>query len=638
MPSRERPKLKPTQVKFNPSGPPPTGPRYAPKGPRSSEAPRFTSNSKPFVRPSRAAARGDTRLPPSVRTIHEDDDLILVDKPADLLTAGMPGEDLPSLFEMLKRQIRSRGPRRRPTPGESRRAGQGVYIIHRLDREASGILVFAKNEHAFVALKDAFKERKPHRLYLAVVEGNFGQVGSQTTIQSNLIERHDGTVESLPPEAFRGAHGAKPRQRPGPDNVDEQPAKLAVTHVRVVAVGNGLSLLQVRLETGRKHQIRVHLSERGHPIVGDRRYRATVNPLSRLGLHALELGFVHPTTNQTVRYRTQAPAPFYRAVGATPPPLSEEPESDTPPPASPSAHSTHTPHLAAAPLAAANAPRAPRPPDSTPPGSTQPGEIPPDDTSWDHVANWYDQLLTERRSDHYDQVIIPGTVRLIAPTPHDRILDLACGQGVVTRALAAAAKGAELLGLDSAEALIDAARAHAAADPNSAGADFRVADVRALRTYPLQPASFDGVSCVMSLSNFDPLEPVLADVAHLLKPGGRFVAVISHPGFRIPGQTAWGWDAQARRQYRRIDSYLSPTKHAIEMNPGQAASGAPSVKTWTFHRPLSAYINALAAAGLRVDRLEEWSGQRVSQPGPRADEENRARREIPLFVAIRAVK
>lgn len=618
MPSRERPKLKPTQVKFNPSGPPPAGPRYAPKGPRSSEAPRFKSNSKPFVRPSRAAARGDTRLPPSVRSIHEDDDLILVDKPADLLTAGMPGEDLPSLFEMLKRQIRSRGPRRRPTPGESRRAGQGVYIIHRLDREASGILVFAKTEHAFVALKDAFKERKPHRLYLAVVEGNFGPVDSQTTIQSNLIERHDGTVESLPPEAFRGSHGAKPRQRPGPDNVDEQPAKLAVTHVRVVAVGNGLSLLQVRLETGRKHQIRVHLSERGHPIVGDRRYHATVNPLSRLGLHALELGFVHPTTNQTVRYRTQAPAPFYRAVGATPPPLSAEPEAETLPLASPSAPASRTPPSAA--VAHSDAPR------------------PPDDTSWDHVAGWYDQLLTERRSDHYDQVIIPGTVRLIAPTPHDRILDLACGQGVVTRALAVAAKGAELLGLDAAETLIDAARAHAAADPNAAGADFRVADVRALRSYPLQPASFDGVSCVMALSNFDPLEPVLADVALLLKPGGRFVAVISHPGFRIPGQTAWGWDAQTRRQYRRVDSYLLPTKHAIEMNPGQAAGGAPSVKTWTFHRPLSAYINALAAAGLRVDRLEEWAGQRVSQPGPRADEENRARREIPLFVAIRAVK
>ena len=92
------------------------------------------------------------------------------------------------------------------------------------------------------------------------------------------------------------------------------------------------------------------------------------------------------------------------------------------------------------------------------------------------------------------------------------------------------------------------------------------------------------------------------------------------------------------RQYRRVDSYLSATHREIVMNPGAAAHGRGSVTTVTYHRPIQAYVKAIADEGITIDAVEEWTSARVSQPGPRATEENRARREIPMFLALRAVK
>jgi hypothetical protein len=149
----------------------------------------------------------------------------------------------------------------------------------------------------------------------------------------------------------------------------------------------------------------------------------------------------------------------------------------------------------------------------------------------------------------------------------------------------------------------------------------------------------------MALMNIDPLEPVFRGAAELLRPGGALVGVILHPAFRAPKRTSWGWDAGAgragsagARQYRRVDAYLSPARAPITMNPGYAAHGAEAVETATFHRPLQDYVRALAAAGFVIETIEEWASQRESEPGPRAAEENRARREIPMFLAFRAVR
>jgi hypothetical protein len=168
-------------------------------------------------------------------------------------------------------------------------------------------------------------------------------------------------------------------------------------------------------------------------------------------------------------------------------------------------------------------------------------------------------------------------------------------------------------------------------------AEFAVADARALAVDAL--GTFDAIACVMALANIEPIEPVLHSCAALLRPGGIWLAVLPHPAFRAPRQTSWGWDRSAEggpRQFRRVDGYLSPAQVRIVANPGGVARGDAAIETWTFHRPLQSYLRALGNAGLWVEALEERPSLRNSQPGPRAAAENRARREIPLFLALRA--
>ncbi|CAN5717922.1 hypothetical protein BH11PLA1_BH11PLA1_11440 [soil metagenome] len=553
------------------------------------------------VRPDRSTQFGRPLLAPGVRIVHEDADLLIIDKPTGLVTAAGPDEPRETLFDAVKEYIRGgkdgKGgarSRQKTRDAEAADADAGTSekrfagIIHRLDREASGLLVFTKTERAYHWLKDDFKSKRVHRHYLVLVEGEVGKVGEQSTIQSFLKETREGGVHSIEPDEFRGGGG----QQTGFGEEHDQ-ARPAVTHYKVLGTGGGYSLLQVRLETGRKHQIRAHMLERKHPVVGDRKYGARTDPLRRLCLHAAELGFVHPGTGESVRFKSEAPTGFYTLAKMAIP--------------APTQLRGPTPGTPAAPVR-----------DS-------------DDTSWQNVAGWYDQLIGEKRSDHYDNVIVPGTLRLVQPSAGQRILDIACGQGVVSRELARL--GASVVAVDAAEKLIEAAKKRG--EKSGAGQiDYRVADARALEALGLEENSFDSAACVMALANVNPLEPLFAQAARLLKTGGRFVFSITHPAFRAADQTSWGWDESQRRQYRRVDGYLSAGQKAIQMHPG----AAPDITTWTFHRPLQTYVRLLADSGLMVDALEEWPALRVSEPGPRAEAENRARREIPLFLAVRAVK
>jgi hypothetical protein len=138
----------------------------------------------------------------------------------------------------------------------------------------------------------------------------------------------------------------------------------------------------------------------------------------------------------------------------------------------------------------------------------------------------------------------------------------------------------------------------------------------------------------MALANIDPLEPVMSALATLIKPDGKFVMIITHPAFRAHGQSSWQWDNQTGQQFRRIDGYLSNGSKPIQMHPGDR----PEVTTTSFHRPLQTYVRLLTEAGFAITGMQEWPALRVSQPGPRADAENRARREIPLFLAIKATR
>lgn len=590
------------------------------------------------ARPGRDESDRGRGIARGVRIVFEDDDLLVVDKPCGMLSAyvggprgeGYEGDDL---FSLVKKYVRSRARSRSRIP---------VYVVHRLDREVSGLMLFAKSERALHWLKEDLRARRLSRLYYAVVEGEIPTTGpgSSGTVQSYLRENSKGIVESssTPPP------GTSARGNDGPDE-----AKLAVTHWRSVNAGRGHSLLQIRLETGRKNQIRVHMKQLGHSIAGDRRYGATTDPIKRVCLHAGELGFVHAFAGRPMKLKSPIPREFFKLVGAgRDEAMAIERIAGESPAESVSGAPTQGPR------------------GKTPAAS---------DAGWDHVAGWYDKLIEEGRSDHFEKVIIPGTLRLLEPVRGQRILDLACGQGAFCRTLARL--GVQATGVDAAPKLIEAAR-RASQDLRPAPV-YEVGDARQMGESPRKD-SFDSATCLMALMNIEPLSPVLAGIAKTLKPGGRFVAVLLHPAFRSPGQTSWAWDGaesptrktdetvqegrgdrrsprfgrpmrggdvsrgnasrgpSGERQFRRVDGYLSPGHREIVMNPGAVSGGADRVVTLTHHRPIQTYVRLLREAGFLIDWLEEWPSARESEPGPRAAEENRARREIPMFLALRAVR
>lgn len=617
-------------------------PKHGPRrgGPHARRGPGpGRSGPPPRPREAEPAARDDgatveaSSLGSGVRIVHEDHDVLVVDKPAGVLSAQAPREesafepgprDDRSVFGLVKRYVRER-----------RRRDARAWIIHRLDREASGLMIFAKTMKAFEWLKEDFRAKRVHRIYLAVVEGEIPPVGGKPaagTVQSFLEEDPMGVMRSV---------GDRTRRGPGPRRAVEpgEGPKLAVTHYRVIAAGEGRSLIQLRLETGRKNQIRVHMQELRHPLIGDDRYGAKTNPIGRLALHACELGFTHPKTGQTVRFFSPAPASFYKAVGqpaptgavaaTTPWPAPEEPPAaPRPVPAAPVARVEPR----EAPASEPAEPVAPAPPTSS-------GPMP--DTSWDHVAAWYDKLVGEGKSDHHENVIIPGTLRLVRPKRGLRLLDVACGEGLLGRRLVEL--GVTYVGVDASARLVEAARRAVRRGPQGAmDARFEVGDARNVGELAreMNLGEFDAATCVMAMMNIEPMEPVLRGVASVLRPGGAFIAVILHPAFRAPGQTAWGWEKPGQRgkQFRRVDGYLSLGQTEITMNPGRAAHGGERVSTWTFHRPIQSYMKALASAGFLVESIEEWPSLRRSQPGPHAREENRARKEIPMFLGWRAIR
>jgi ubiquinone/menaquinone biosynthesis C-methylase UbiE len=245
-------------------------------------------------------------------------------------------------------------------------------------------------------------------------------------------------------------------------------------------------------------------------------------------------------------------------------------------------------------------------------------------TDWNEVAGWYDQLVGEKGSDYHQNVIIPGALRLLAPQKGEKIIDVACGQGVFSRELAKA--GAAVTGVDAAENLIKAARSR------SSNIKYLVADAADLKM--IDSNSFNTASCIMAIQNMEPLAKIIGEMARVLTTNGRLLLVMSHPCFRIPRQSGWGFDEKRKLQYRRVDSYLSAQKIPIQMHPG----AAPSKLTWTFHRPLTDYFQALHESGFAVTKLEEWVSHRQSKPGSTSRMENRSRDEIPMFLGLTAAK
>ena len=248
-------------------------------------------------------------------------------------------------------------------------------------------------------------------------------------------------------------------------------------------------------------------------------------------------------------------------------------------------------------------------------------------TSWDPIADWYIGWVGEEGSKHHRHVAVPALLELLVPQPGEQVLDVGCGPGVLAPPIAEA--GARYTGVDASEQLIGYARRHHADQGR-----FLVGDARRLQgVRGLTPGGFDAVTFLLSLHDMDPLEPVLVSAAWALKAGGRLVALLTHPCFRVPRQSGWGWDEGRRLRYRRVDRYLTPL--AVPLTEGAERRGGV---TRSHHRPLEAYVNGLAAAGLLVDALREIPTYKTASAGERARAENLSNREIPLFLALRARK
>ena len=222
------------------------------------------------------AGKSAEPIDPRVRIIFEDSDLLVVDKAAGLLTVPSPDVQYETAESFLNKHLGAK-------PGEAR-----VHHVHRLDRDTSGVLVFAKNTFIRERLQELFATHDIDRVYVAIVYGKLREPSG--TFRSFLAEDRDLRVRSV---------------------VDPAQGKEAITHYRTTASGRRFSMLELRLETGRRNQIRVHLAEAGHPVVGDTMYgRGREESIDRLALHAKTLGFVHPKTGAKVSFTADIPRSF----------------------------------------------------------------------------------------------------------------------------------------------------------------------------------------------------------------------------------------------------------------------------------------------------------------------------------------
>ncbi|MGH7311271.1 MAG: RluA family pseudouridine synthase [Candidatus Rokuibacteriota bacterium] len=221
-------------------------------------------------------ARPAIAFPPALRLVHDDADLIVIDKPAGLLTIATETERTHTAYRYLRDWVQAQGQGR-------------IFVVHRLDRETSGLLVFARTPAAKRALQAQFRARRAERVYVARVEGVVRESAGE--LRSRLVEDRTLRVRAVP----GGSGGAE-----------------AITRFRVLERYRDATLLEVTLVTGRRGQIRVQLAARGHPVVGDRTHGSRSDPLGRLGLHATRLGFVHPKGRRVV-FESPAPVAFRRA-------------------------------------------------------------------------------------------------------------------------------------------------------------------------------------------------------------------------------------------------------------------------------------------------------------------------------------
>ena len=243
------------------------------------------------------------------------------------------------------------------------------------------------------------------------------------------------------------------------------------------------------------------------------------------------------------------------------------------------------------------------------------------------MAEWYAGWVGAEGSEHHRRVVIPTMLDLLAPREGEFVLDVGCGPGVLAPHIAA--HGASYTGLDASRRLIAFARRH-----HGAAGRFVLGDATRVEAIPeLRDARFDAVVFALSIQDIDPLEVAIEQACRVLRPGGRVVLFMTHPCFRIPRQSGWGWDAGRSLQFRRVDRYLTPLVVPMKRYGGNAHQ-----TTRSHHRPLEQYVNALARADVLIDAMREIPTHREPAAGPRARAERRANAEIPVFLAVRGIR
>lgn len=246
------------------------------------------------------------------------------------------------------------------------------------------------------------------------------------------------------------------------------------------------------------------------------------------------------------------------------------------------------------------------------------------DTSWQKVSKWYKESVGLQGNYYHTHVVIPSTLRMLNMGPTSSLLDLACGQGVLERAVP---KEISYLGIDASGDLVDFARSHAV------GTYHRFLRLDATRPLPVKE-TFTHAAIVLSLQNVERWQNVITNAATLLGRNGVMVLVLNHPYFRIPRQTSWAIDEKSKMQYRRVNRYLLPFKIPINSEPSKGSRGAV---TWSFHFSIQDLTRELKKNGFVIEVIEEWVSDKVSA-GKAAKMENHARDEFPLFMALKILK
>ncbi|WP_296875145.1 RluA family pseudouridine synthase [Thomasclavelia sp.] len=220
----------------------------------------------------------DSNQDNQLEILYEDNQLIVINKPSGLLSIAGGLEKEKTAYHYVSEYLKKKNKKAR------------VFIVHRLDRETSGVLMFAKNEEIKNLLQNNWNKLVYKRGYKAIVEGRLTK--KQGTIKSYL-------QESKTQQVYIATKG-----------------KLAITHYQVIKETKNNSLLSINLDTGRKNQIRVQLQSIGHSIIGDKKYGATTNPIKRLGLHADIFGFIHPQTKRKMEFEAKLPDEFISLFGS----------------------------------------------------------------------------------------------------------------------------------------------------------------------------------------------------------------------------------------------------------------------------------------------------------------------------------